>query len=157
MIFVSVGTYKKGFDRLIKEIDLLKEKKLIKEEIIAQIGHGKYIPKNIKYEKFFEEEEMEKNIKKCTIYITHAGVGSVMKGLNFGKKIIILPRLKKFDEAVDDHQIEIAEKLSGKIIYCKNEKEIKKAIGKQIIIKKRKKNNKIIEILDDYVIGIDKK
>ena len=38
MIFVTVGTHEQPFDRLIKELDTLIEKKVITETVIAQIG-----------------------------------------------------------------------------------------------------------------------
>ena len=42
MIFVTVGTHEQAFDRLIKYIDDLKIKGVIKEEVIIQTGYSNY-------------------------------------------------------------------------------------------------------------------
>ena len=46
MIFITVGSQKFQFNRLLEQIDLLIENKIIKEEVFAQIGSSDYIPKN---------------------------------------------------------------------------------------------------------------
>lgn len=53
MIFVTVGTHEQQFDRLIKEIDRLKESRLISEEIFMQTGFCNYIPKACDFEQFY--------------------------------------------------------------------------------------------------------
>jgi UDP-N-acetylglucosamine transferase subunit ALG13 len=40
--------------------------------------------------------------------ISHAGVGSIMVALSHGKRPIVVPRLERFGEAVDDHQLQVA-------------------------------------------------
>jgi UDP-N-acetylglucosamine transferase subunit ALG13 len=153
MIFVSVGTHHEGFDRLIKEIDLLVKNKKIKKKVFAQIGNGKYIPKNFKYTKFISEEEMEKQIKKCSIYITHGGVGSISNGLKFNKKILIVPRLKKFNEVIDNHQKEIALELekTGQAIYCRNEKQIKQKINLKNNTKTKNEKGSIETLVQNFI------
>ncbi len=44
--------------------------------------------------------------------ITHAGVGSILVTLMNGKRPIVVPRLARFGEHVDDHQLELARRLS---------------------------------------------
>ena len=39
--------------------------------------------------------------------ITHGGVGSIISGLNKKKKIIAVPRLAKYGEHGNDHQLQI--------------------------------------------------
>ena len=56
MIFVSVGTYRTGFDRLIREVDRLAGNRILKN-VIAQIGYTKYQPKFIKYKRFHEQKK----------------------------------------------------------------------------------------------------
>lgn len=111
MIFVMLGTQKQGFNRLLEEVencDILKD-----EEIIAQIGHTKYTSNNIKTIDFIESEELKNYVAKAEFVITHGGVGSIFSALLKNKKVIAMPRLKKYGEHVDDHQIEICKKLSS--------------------------------------------
>ena len=107
MIFVTVGSQKFQFNRLLKEIDKLIEDKVIKEEVFAQIGVSDYIPKNYKYTKFLNSEEFNNNLKKCDMVITHAGTGVIVNAVKLEKKVIALPRLEKYGEHVDDHQIQL--------------------------------------------------
>ena len=119
-IFVTVGsTY--SLNRLIKEIDLFDSNKF---EIFAQIGETTIHPKNIKFKKFLDYEKMIKKINWADTIITHAGVGTIIDCLAQNKKIILFPRLKTFNEAVDDHQIEICKAFEKKygIIWTKDEK-----------------------------------
>lgn len=158
MIFVSVGTHKEGFDRLIKEIDFLVEQKIIKDKVFAQIGNGKFIPKNITFVRFMNEDEMEKQIKKCNTYITHGGVGSISLGLSLKKRLIILPRLKKYSEAIDNHQIEIATELekTKQAIYCKSEKDIKEKLKQKTKLIQNKNLGKINDMIKNFITTLSK-
>ena len=51
--FITVGSQKFQFDRLLKEIDrLIEEKQLNSEEVFAQIGYSTYEPCHYSYQKF---------------------------------------------------------------------------------------------------------
>jgi UDP-N-acetylglucosamine transferase subunit ALG13 len=103
-IFVNVGsTY--PFDRLIQEMDKAGANK--KYEIFLQTGNSKYVPKNCKYKDFFDAEGFEGMLNWADIIVSHAGAGSIIEIINAKKKLILAPRLKKYGEAVDDHQVEI--------------------------------------------------
>lgn len=107
MIFVTLGTQDKKFDRLVGYItDLVNEKK-IKDEVVIQSGCTEVSCKKIKSFKQLSYEEMLNYFKKCDILITHGGVGSITDALLLGKKVIAVPRRKKYKEAVNDHQKEI--------------------------------------------------
>lgn len=120
MIFITLGTQKFQMDRLLQGIDSLISEEKITDEVIAQIGHSTYIPKNFKYTKFLDDIKFQECIENCDLLITHAGVGNIIKGLKLNKKIIVFPRLKKFNEHVDDHQLEIAEHFEKKkfVLLC---------------------------------------
>lgn len=107
MIFVIVGSQKFQFNRLLKEIDRLIEENKITEEIFAQIGYSDYKPKNYKYSNFLDRDEFSNIMSKCDKVITHGGTGAIMGALKQEKKVIVVPRLKRFGEHVDDHQIQI--------------------------------------------------
>ena len=110
-IFVTVGsTY--PLNRLIKEIDKIGENKSY--EIFAQIGESDLILKNIAFKKFLTYMEMQSKMKWADLIISHAGAGSIIELLVLGKPFILFPRLKKFGEAVDDHQVEICKAFEKK-------------------------------------------
>ena len=154
MIFVSVGTHKQQFDRLLKEIDKLIEEKIIKEKVFAQSGYCNYKPKNYTCKKFLDLEEFDQNISACSLFITHAGEGNIGTGLQYEKKMIVVPRRKKFDEHTNDHQLELAEAIAKEkqAIVCDiNGIENALKTVKKIHVKKTEHANKIIELIEDFL------
>ena len=113
MIFVTVGSQKFQFNRLLKAVDKLIEDGVIKEEVFAQTGVSDYKPKNYKYVDFTTREEFNENLDKCNLLITHAGTGVIVNALKKGKKVIAIPRLKKYGEHVDDHQIQLVDQFKN--------------------------------------------
>lgn len=112
MIFVILGTQKFQFNRLLEEVDSLIEKGIIQDKVFAQVGYSTYIPKHFDFAKFLNQIEFEDKIKKSLFVITHGGVGTIQTSLKYKKKIIAFPRLSKFKEHIDDHQIQICTKFS---------------------------------------------
>lgn len=109
MILVTVGTQKFQMDRLLKAVDALACSGALDETFFIQSGHSTYAPEHCQYASFLKKEEMEEKMDQCSVLLSHAGVGTILMGLKRGKKVIVVPRLQKFGEHVDDHQIEIAE------------------------------------------------
>lgn len=155
MIFVTVGTHDQGFERLVRKIDELVEGKKIRDNVIIQIGYTEYKPKSCKWFKFVEPEEFEQLCKKSSLIITHAGVGSIMTCLKFSKSIIVVPRLKKFNEHRDDHQLQITKELEnqGKILAVYDVDKLESMISraKRWRLKKSSKENKILSLVDNYL------
>lgn len=109
MIFVTVGSQKFQFNRLLKEIDRLVGEKKITEEVFAQTGYSDYEPKNYKYKNFLDRDEFSNIMSRCDKVITHGGTGAIIGAVKQGKKVIAVPRLKEFGEHVDNHQLQIIE------------------------------------------------
>lgn len=128
MIFVTVGTHYQGFERLIKKMDEIAGR--IDEEVIMQIGHTKYEPKNARWFRFLEYREMLELIQQSNVVICHGGAGTLLDSLWFNKPIIIVPRLKRFNEVYDDHELELAEALesAGKAIAVYDIETLEEAI-----------------------------
>ena len=112
MIFVILGTQKFQLTRLLKLLDEYVQKGLIIDEIFAQIGNTKYVPKYFESKSFLEKEEFENCINKASLIITHSGVGSIVTSIGANKPVIVFPRLKKYKEHVDNHQLDIANAFS---------------------------------------------
>ncbi len=112
MIFVALGTQKFQFNRLLQMIDQLLDEGKIKETVFAQIGNSDYRPKNYKYASFLDKNEFEDRIRNSNLLITHSGVATIITGIKNNKKVIVVPRLAKYGEHVDDHQVQIAQSFS---------------------------------------------
>lgn len=131
MIFVTVGTHEQPFNRLVKEIDLLKKKEIIKEEVIIQTGFSTYIPQYCEWKKLFPYSKMEDLVTKARIIITHGGPSSFIMPLQIGKIPIVVPRQKQFEEHVNDHQVLFCEAVSerqGNIIMVKDVEKLGETI-----------------------------
>ena len=107
MIFITLGSQKFQFNRLLKKIDNLIEIGIIQEEVFAQIGYSNYKPKNYSYNEFMDRDKFANMMKKSDIVITHGGTGAIITAVKAGKKVIAVPRLKKYGEHVDDHQVQL--------------------------------------------------
>lgn len=112
MIFVTVGTHEQQFNRLIKEVDSLKEQGKIKEDVVIQTGYSTYEPKYCQHQKIFPYEEMQRYIAEASIVITHGGPSSFIAPLQIKKIPVVVPRQRKFDEHVNDHQVEFVKEVS---------------------------------------------
>jgi UDP-N-acetylglucosamine transferase subunit ALG13 len=93
---------------MFKAIDVLVEQGKIADEIFAQIGCSNYIPKNFRYERFLPMQAFGNYMDDADLIIAHSGGGTTVTALKKGKRMVVIPRLAKFGEHVDDHQLEIA-------------------------------------------------
>ncbi len=115
MIFVTVGTHEQPFDRLVKTVDDLKRDGIITEEVIIQTGFSTYEPKYCKWSKLLPYKEMINNVDEARIVITHGGPASFIMPLQIGKTPIVVPRQHRFNEHVNDHQVEFARNVAERM------------------------------------------
>ncbi len=101
MIFVAVGT-QFPFNRLVEYMDAWAAEH--EQEVIAQISDGDYIPKNIKWERFLDGEQYNKNIAEASIFVSHAGMGNIISAREQQTPIIVMNRQFKLGEHRNDHQ-----------------------------------------------------
>ncbi len=115
MIFVITGMGWAQFNRLIQKMDEIAG--MIDEEVIMQIGNTEYKPINAKYFDFIDAERVAELTKRARVIVCHGGAGTIISALEQGKQVIAVPRLKMYNETLDDHQKELIEVLAdaGKI------------------------------------------
>jgi UDP-N-acetylglucosamine transferase subunit ALG13 len=156
MILVLLGTFPAQFVRPLKAIDALCEKGVIKEEIIVQNGFTEFSSKHLTYKPFLPIEQLDQLYKEARIIISHAGSGSLIKGLKLGKKIIAIPRLPKYEEVVDDHQIEILTEFEKEkyLLGWRESDELQELLEKVEVFTPRpfvSNKQNIIDFLDQYL------
>ncbi|MDP1695951.1 MAG: glycosyltransferase [archaeon] len=121
MIFVTVGTHDQEFTRLIRKIDEIAPK--IKEKIIIQRGHTKYLPKNCKSFEF--APSLEPYYKQARLVIAQGASSAWEFVYKYNKPLIVVPRQFKYNEHINDHQVEFSEvfekKTGVKAIYNIND------------------------------------
>lgn len=107
MIFVSVGTNEARFDRLLEAVDGLGAG----EEVVVQHGPSPVRPAGATCVDYLSFEEMTDHLARARVSILHAGVGSVLAALASGARPLVVPRLQRHGEAVDDHQVGFGRRL----------------------------------------------
>lgn len=112
MIFIILGSQKFQFNRLLKAVDALIEAGVIRDEIFAQIGHSDYVPKHYRYKNFLDREEFIHHMQISNIVISHGGTGAIISALKLNKRVLAVPRLQRYGEHTDDHQLQIVEEFT---------------------------------------------
>ena len=156
MIFVTLGSQKFQFDRLLVKLDELIEKGVITEEVMAQIGASTYKPKHFQYVNFMDRQEFADTTDKCNVVITHGGTGVIIGAVKKGKKVIAVPRLARFGEHVDDHQLQLLHQFDdlGIICACYDTEDLEKYVKEIDTMTFRpyvSNTNVIIESIEEYL------
>lgn len=118
MIFITLGSQKFQFNRLLQAVDELIVRKVITDRVFAQTGYSDYTPKHYEFKAFLSHTDFDKAEEKADIIITHGGTGAVINAVKKGKKVIAVPRLAKYGEHVDDHQLQVIQQLAHMNIIC---------------------------------------
>jgi UDP-N-acetylglucosamine transferase subunit ALG13 len=156
LIFVVLGTHELPFTRLLEAIDEQIELGNINEEVIVQVGHTRYRSDNMKFIKFTTYEEMERLYREARFIITHGGTGSITMGVKMGKKVIAVPRLLKYGEHNDDHQLEIVKQFYelGHILYWDEHLDLADVLKKVNDFQPRpfiSSRTRIIKLIEDFI------
>lgn len=126
LIFLTVGTWHSGFDRLIKAADELISSGVIIGEVIAQTGYSSYKPKNMTVIKFCPPNEFREIVSKADFVISHAGMGTIIETVRLHKPLIAVPRQSSLGEVDNNHQFNTAKQLEaeGKILVAYETSEL---------------------------------
>ncbi len=152
-VFVTIGTHPQDFSRLIKQIDSIASKNKIK--FFVQTGYTKFKPENFSSKKFLSDSEYNKKFAKADVIISHGGAGTIIRALELKKSLIIVPRLKKFNEHTNDHQLDLAKALQkrGKALYVANISSLEKTLKKSLSFKPKfsSEKQKLIKAVNSYI------
>lgn len=159
-IFITLGSQKFQFNRLLKAVDELCEKEIVDAAgVFAQIGYSDYLPRKYSYKKFLDRDEFSKEMGKADIVITHGGTGAIIGAVKKGKKVIAVPRLVKYGEHVDDHQLQLIKQFDelNLICPCRDTNKLSDALD---TVRKASYNgyesntSNIISSIEEYIKGI---
>lgn len=160
MILVTLGTQDKSFERLLKQIDKEIEKGNIKEKVIVQAGYTKYKSDNMEIFDLIPSNEFDELVSKARLIITHGGAGSILTAIKKGKIVIAAPRLKKYGEHTNDHQLQIIREFAdqGYILELRDFNKLGKLLEKSKTFKPKKfisNTPNMVKIIDDYIEEVD--
>lgn len=57
-------------------------------------------------------EEMDEATEQAAYVVCHAGSGMIARALHAGRTPLVMPRRRRFGEHVDDHQVQLADRLA---------------------------------------------
>jgi UDP-N-acetylglucosamine transferase subunit ALG13 len=95
-----------GFDRLVRAGDDLAAQ--ITEPVVIQYGSSAYVPQYAQAFAYTTGEAMQQLVQEARLLISHAAAGTVINALLQDKKLVLVPRLKAFNESIDDHQLQLS-------------------------------------------------
>jgi UDP-N-acetylglucosamine transferase subunit ALG13 len=107
MIYVTLGTMYKNFDRLVLAMDAYASAS--GERVVMQTGMSTLLPDYCEHFDFKSREDILAIQQDARVIVCHGGIGSVIEALRLEKPLIVVPRLKQFDEHNNDHQTELAQ------------------------------------------------
>ena len=156
MILVLLGTQNNSFHRLLEEVQKNIDNKNIEEEVVVQKGYTKFESKIMTLYTQLPVDKLQQLIEKADLVITHGGVGSIISSIQKGKKVIAIPRLKKYGEHVNDHQLDIVESFDklGYIIGITDVSQLENALQRVDTFEPKKyipNTGKIINIIQDFI------
>jgi beta-1,4-N-acetylglucosaminyltransferase len=112
VILVTVGTHTDPFLRLVEGMD--RAAAWLDEEVIIQAGVTAYRPQAAMVFAFTSQDNMEALYSQARLIISHAGAGAILIALRLGKPLIVMPRLRKYGEHANDHQVELSRALAAR-------------------------------------------
>jgi beta-1,4-N-acetylglucosaminyltransferase len=125
MIFATVGSTQIPFTRFIRALEGLPGDQLL-------VQHGPVPPPAgaARASAFMQFPEMIESMEAADVVVCHAGAGSILCALRTGHTPVVVPRLKRFQETVDDHQVEFSRALAseGKVIAVEDLGQLEAAV-----------------------------
>jgi len=111
VIFLTVGNWHKGFNRLIEAVDRLVAEEIICDEVVGQIGHSSYRPRHFQAVEFCSSDAFVKWVQEADCVVSHAGMGTIAQTLKYGKPTVVVPRKVELGEISNQHQFDTCEQL----------------------------------------------
>lgn len=139
MILVTVGMHTQPFDRLVQAADELAFG--CEEEVIIQRGCATYVPENARSIDYVDEGQIHRWMAEARIVVSHGGAGVILDALLAGKPLVVVPRLREYDEHSDDHQLELAEALDSQRLAVAmmtdlSAEALEKACGQAVLLER---------------------
>ncbi len=126
-VFVTIGTYREGFDKLVEAADLLASANL-PFEMVTQIGFSNYIPKHHAYFDF--SETIEDNYNWADIVVCTGGAGTIFSCLKRGKKIVSILDVDRIGIISSAHAYDITNHFrdQGMLVRLDNPEGLRQAL-----------------------------
>lgn len=95
-----VGMHTTGFDRLVRALDDYAGARSV--EVVIQAGSGAYRTRHARCYPY--KDRLAEDIGRADLVVSHGSVG-FLEAIRMGKRLVVAPRLARYGEAIDDHQV----------------------------------------------------
>lgn len=114
LIYVTTGTNQYNFSRMLDIVSTCLE--VVEGDYELFLQYGTSSNRDLKFKTkdgdFISRGESERLYRDSKIIFSHCGIGSIYNSLQFNTPTIIIPRLEKYEEFSDDHQLQIAREVA---------------------------------------------
>jgi len=133
MILITLGTISFQFNRAVNWLTILLENGVISEPVFLQYGYSDVSRlvghPLVTLEPTVNGQKITELVENSRLVISHAGQGSTRMLAAKGCSFILLPRLKKYSEHIDEHQLLFAKSVEKfGIKNCCSLEELKSAV-----------------------------
>jgi UDP-N-acetylglucosamine transferase subunit ALG13 len=125
VIFATVGSTQIPFERFVRALEALPG-----EQLLVQHGPVEPPASAARTNAFMQFPQMIESMEAADVVVCHAGAGSILCALRAGHTPVVVPRLKRYQETVDDHQVEFSRALAtdGKVIAVEDLDDLAAAV-----------------------------
>jgi UDP-N-acetylglucosamine transferase subunit ALG13 len=118
VIFATVGSHPSfRFDRFLRALEALPT-----DDLVVQHGPGTP-PANARLAvPWMSFPEVLDHMSRAEKMVSHAGTGTILCATRAGQTPVVVPRLRRFEETVDDHQLDLSRALAetGRIVVVED-------------------------------------
>ncbi len=128
--FVSVGNAQQSFARLLDEVARISPQ--LPQPVVVQHGHTAFAAAGCVSMDFLDPARYAEQIRTARVLVLHAGAGSVLHAIKAGHVPVVMPRLARFSEHVNDHQLAFAKQLAqaGRVLLVEEAAQLADAVAR---------------------------
>ena len=132
MIFVTVGA-QMPFDRLVEAVDGWAGR-TGRTDVLAQIGPARSAPHYVRSVTFLDPVAFRRCVADATLVVGHAGMGTILTALEYGKRAVVMPRRGDLRETRNDHQAASAERFRvlGRVLVVNDAVELGECLDRMV-------------------------
>ncbi len=137
---VTVGNALQPFQRLIAAV--CKYFSTLEKPVVIQHGNTKVDKavfdrlawRQVICRDFIPRSEFQKILVAARLVVAHGGGGIIVDALAAGKVPVVMPRLKRYKELIDNHQVELCRELDrqGRLVLAMEPEDLPHAIDKAL-------------------------
>jgi beta-1,4-N-acetylglucosaminyltransferase len=126
--FVAVGNATQRFPRLLDAVARLASE--LPQPVTVQFGNNPFTSDACRCVAFLDMDSFARQVANAEVLILHAGAGSIIHAMRAGKVPVVVPRLVRYGEHVDDHQLRFARALepSGRVVVVEDVTDLASAV-----------------------------